>query len=149
MKLIKRQPGQAAHLNTMFDHFFNDDFLNWPASNVSRKWNNMPPANISENDDEYKVELAVPGMQKEDFKISLDQNILSISSEKNMEEKDEKANFSHMEFQHYSFTRTFHLPENRVAEEDVRASYENGVLSIALPKKPEAKKQSPKMIEIA
>ncbi len=149
MKLIKREPGQVANMNSIFDHFFNNDFLNWPVNNHNRRWNSVPAANISESDEAYKIELAVPGMKKEDFKVSLEDNMLSISSEINNEEKVDKSNFSHVEFRHQSFKRTFHLPEDRVNEEDIKASYENGVLSIELPKKAEAQKQAPKMIEIA
>lgn len=149
MKLIKKQPTQAASLNNVFDHFFNDDFLNWPTQTVNKKWGNIPPANILEDDDAYKVELAVPGMQKEDFKISLDENTLTVATDKKQEERKENINFSHVEFRSHSFTRTFHLPENRIVEEEIKAVYENGVLSIELPKKAEAKKQAPKMIEIA
>ncbi|HAD98665.1 MAG TPA: hypothetical protein DCG19_14735 [Cryomorphaceae bacterium] len=148
MKLIKRQPGQVASFNNVLDHFFNDEFFNWPVNGGVKRWSNMPPANISEDDESYKVELAVPGMKKEDFKISLEENTLTVSSELKNEKKEEKPNFSHVEFQHYSFSRTFHLPENRVSEEDIKASYDKGVLTIELPKKPEAKKQTPKMIEI-
>ena len=99
---------------------------------------NRPAANIIENENDFSIELAVPGMSKEDFNIKLEDDILTISSEqKEMEEKDEK-NFTRREFRYDGFSRSFTLPEI-VDQEKIKADYKNGVLNLMLPKSKEAK----------
>lgn len=148
MKIIKRNNAFSPSVNSAFNHFLTDDFLNWPAANAQKKWQNLPPVNISENDESFKVDLAAPGFNKDDFKLELDNNKLSVSAEHKSDKEGKTENFSHKEFIQSSFTRTFHLPENKVAEGDIKANYENGVLSLSLPKKEEAKRQAPRKIEI-
>jgi HSP20 family protein len=108
---------------------------------------NIPAVNITEHKDEYLVSLAVPGMKKDDFKIDLDGNMLTISSEKeeNKEEKDKK--FTRKEYNYSSFSRSFTLPEE-INKEKIEAKYEDGVLKIALPRKEEAKKLLAKHIAV-
>lgn len=99
---------------------------------------NRPAANIIENENDFSIELAVPGMNKEDFNIKLEDDILTISAEqKEMEEKDEK-NFTRREFRYDGFSRSFTLPEI-VDQEKIKADYKDGVLSLMLPKSKEAK----------
>ena len=99
----------------------------------------MPAVNISENMNEYKLELAVPGMKKDDFKIDIEGNMLTISTEmeENKEEKDEK--FTRKEYSYTSFTRSFNIPED-VKQENISAKYVDGVLMIQMPRKEEMKK---------
>ena len=105
--------------------------------------------NISENESGFQLDLAVPGMKKDDFKIELDNNILTISAEvKNEKEETNENGYSRREFSTSSFSRSFTLPENKVSENSIKANYENGVLSVSLPKKEEAKPKAAKMIEI-
>lgn len=129
---------RAERLPAIFEDFFKPwneimDFNGWA------KTMTVPAVNITDNRDEYKVSLAVPGLKKEDFKIDVDGNILTISSEKeeSNEEKDEK--FTRREYSYSSFTRSFTLPEE-VNREKIEAVYENGVLKLNLPKKEEVKK---------
>lgn len=106
-------------------------------------WNDnwMPATNIRDLDNKYEIELAVPGMKKEDFKISLDANLLTISAEKQSEVNEEKDNYSRREFNYGSFSRSFTLP--KIAEsEGIKAAYEEGILKIEIPKKEEAAKIS-------
>jgi HSP20 family protein len=100
---------------------------------------NMPAVNVIENTDEYKLSFAVPGMKKNDFKIDIDGNMLTISAE--VEEKKEKKEeeFTREEYNFSSFSRTFTLPDE-VNKEKVEAIYVDGVLKLSLPKKEEAKK---------
>jgi len=99
---------------------------------------NRPAANIIENDKDFSIELAVPGMKKDDFKVNLENDILTISVEKEeMNEKEDK-NFTRREFRFDSFSRSFSLPEV-VDQEKIKADYKNGVLSLVLPKSEEAK----------
>jgi HSP20 family protein len=132
---------------TVFDDFFkpwNEWFDN---GGLWGRVMNIPAVNITENKDEYKVALAVPGMKKEDFKIDVDGNMLTISSEKeeNKEEKDKK--FTRKEYNYSSFSRSFTLPDE-VNKERIEAKYEEGVLKISLPRREEAKKNISKHIAV-
>ena len=94
---------------------------------------NRPAANIIDNEKDFTIELAVPGMNKDDFKINLENDILSIAVEKEeVEEKDEK-NFTRREFRYDGFCRSFSMPDT-VDQEKIKADYKNGVLSVTLPK---------------
>ena len=104
---------------------------------------NRPAANIIDNEKDFTIELAVPGMSKQDFNIKLDDDILSISVEREeqeeQEEKEEK-NFTRREFRYDGFCRSFSMPDI-VDQEKIKADYKNGVLSVMLPKSEEAKVQ--------
>ena len=99
----------------------------------------LPAVNVTEDKDNYIVSLAAPGLTKEDFNVDIEGNMLTISSEKEerKEEKDEK--FTRREYSYSSFSRSFNLPED-VRQEAIDAKYENGILSIRLPRKEENKK---------
>lgn len=99
---------------------------------------NRPAANIIENEKDFVIELAVPGMSKEDFNIKLEDDILSISVEHKEAEENEEKNYSRREFRYDGFTRSFSLSEN-INQEKIKADYKNGVLSITLPKSEETK----------
>jgi HSP20 family protein len=107
---------------------------------TERRCHWMPATNISETDQAYNLEMAVPGFSKEDFRIDLEKNILTVSSvkEEKEEKKDEKAecNCHRREFGHSNFSRSFSLPEE-VDKDGIKAEYNNGVLMITLPKKEE------------
>jgi HSP20 family protein len=108
---------------------------------------NIPAVNVTEHEDEFMVELAVPGMKKDDFKIDVNGNMLTISSEKedSKEEKDKK--FTRKEYNYSSFSRSFTLPDE-INKEKIDAKYDNGILKIALPRKEEAKKLTAKHIAV-
>ena len=124
----------------VFDSIFNDTFFS------DRMMSRVPAANISESKDHYHVELAAPGLQKEDFKLSLDRDVLSISVEQNLENDSKERNFNKREFSYTSFVRSFTLPESADAN-GIEAKYENGVLCINILKREEAKQHS-RQIEI-
>jgi HSP20 family protein len=131
----------------VFDEFFkpwNEWFDN---SGLTGRIMNMPAVNITELKDEYMVSLAAPGLKKDDFKIDVNGNMLTISCEKeeNKEEKDKK--FTRKEYSYSSFSRTFTLPEE-INKERIEAKYEDGVLKIELPRKEEVKKLSAKHIAV-
>lgn len=88
-------------------------------------------------------------MDKKDFKITLEGNLLTISSEKQHNEESHEDNYTRREFSYQSFQRSFELPKNVVKEEEIKAKYENGMLLLTIPKKEEAKKKMPKQIAIA
>jgi len=133
---------------TLFEDFFkpwNEWFDN--GGNFWNKVLSVPAVNITENKDNYEVSLAVPGMKKDDFKIDVEGNMLTISSEKEetKEEKDKK--FTRKEYNYSSFSRSFTLPEE-VNQEKIEARYEEGVLKLMLPRKEEAKKTAAKQIAV-
>jgi HSP20 family protein len=146
---IVRSNHRNPEFNSLMKNFLSDDFLNWPNAKWEMNRNGMPPVNIAENEDGYNIQLAVPGMNKEDFKIELDGDSLVISAEIKGVREEKAENFTRKEFGFRSFKRSFILPENSVNAEAIKASYENGVLGVQLPKKEEAKPQPAKMIEIS
>jgi HSP20 family protein len=108
---------------------------------------NVPAVNILEQQNEYIVSLAVPGMKKDDFKIDVDGNLLTISSEKEESKEEKEKRFTRREYSYSSFSRCFTLPEE-VNKEKIEAKYEEGVLKIALPRREEAKKISAQHIAV-
>ena len=99
----------------------------------------VPSVNVVENKDDFKLSLAVPGMKKNDFKIDVTGNLLTISSEKEENKEEKNENYSRQEYNYSSFSRSFTLPEE-VNKEKIDATYVDGVLKLVLPKKEEAKK---------
>lgn len=146
MTLVKFNPenngtnGLMTGFNDVFDSIFNDTFFS------DRMMSKVPAANISESADLYHLELAAPGLRKEDFKLSLERNVLSISVEQTKQNDQPERNYNKREFSYSSFVRSFTLPES-ADENGIQAKYENGVLCIEIPKKEEAKMQS-RQIEI-
>lgn len=132
--------------------FFNDFFKPWNewfdnSGGLLGRAMTVPPVNITENKDDYLVSLAAPGMKRDDFKIDVDGNMLTISSEneENKEEKDKR--FTRREYSYSSFSRSFTLPDE-VNKEKIEAKYEDGVLKLTLPRKEEAKKPAAKHIAV-
>ena len=123
----------APVLNPFFDNFFESDFFD------NRNNGNLPSANIKEKEDQFEVELAIPGFDKDDVNIELNDNVLTVSSEKSDQSEEKDAHYSRREFQYSAFTRSFRLPDN-VNEDDIKAKFNNGVLSVAIPKMKELKK---------
>ncbi|MDC6362729.1 MULTISPECIES: Hsp20/alpha crystallin family protein [Flavobacteriaceae] len=112
------------------------------------KWNTTVPAvNIKDNEKEFELELAVPGVKKEDFTVEVDHDVLTVSSEIKSESKDTKENYTRKEFSYSSFKRAFTLPET-VDGSKIDAKYEDGVLKLTLPKKEEALPKPKRLISI-
>ncbi len=131
---------------TFFNEFLNRDMFD--LANTSFSNSTLPAVNIKENKGNFIVEVAAPGMSKDNFKIEIDNSLLVISSEKeesNEEVKD--GEFTRKEFSYQSFKRSFTLPET-IQEDKIEANYKDGVLMISLPKKEEAKKKQKQMIKI-
>jgi len=135
-------------LPSMFDRFFEGDLFDWSNRNFSNTNTTLPSVNIKENSDEFKVEVAAPGFDKNDFKLELNHDVLTISSEKEIEnETKDDEHFSKREFSYQSFTRSFTLP-NTVDGEKIDACYDKGILYISIPKREEMKPKPSRMIEI-
>jgi HSP20 family protein len=136
-------------LPSLFDHFFENDLYDWSNRHFSITDTTLPSVNIKESADEFEVELAAPGLVKTDFSIDLNHDLLTISSEKKIEnETREGQQFARREFSYQSFSRTFTLP-NSVDNDKIKAKYENGILRVSIPKREEAKPKPPKHIAIA
>lgn len=136
-------------VNTLLDDFFSRDIFDWTDKNFSAMGSNLPSVNLKETDNKIEVELAAPGMKKEDFKVEIDNNMLMISSEKEeeKEEKRKKDNYIRKEFNYQSFFRSFSLPEY-VDENKVEANYKDGILHIDIAKKEGSHKKIAKKIDI-
>lgn len=150
MTLVKRNGSLLSPFPTLFDDFFSRDLFNWNNSNYSESNTTIPAVNIKETADSYEVEVAAPGMTKNDFKVELDGNLLTISSQKrNQEDQQEAGKFFRREFSYQSFQRSFTLQKDVVDIEKIEAHYENGLLHLLIPKKEEAKQKGPRLIEIS
>jgi HSP20 family protein len=134
---------------SLFDHFFENDLYDWSNRHFSTTDTTLPSVNIKESQDEFEVELAAPGFQKTDFTIELKHDMLTISSEKKIEnETKEGQQFARREFSYQSFSRSFVLP-NTIDNDKIKAKYENGILKVIIPKKDEAKPKPARQIAIA
>lgn len=131
-------------LSSWMDDWFSRDFNTLLSENA--RWT-TPSVNIKETDDHFGLEVAAPGLKKSDFNIALDNGLLTISSEKKVEDKQEEGHYTRKEYSYQSFKRTFTLPDS-VDAAAISAVYEDGILNVVLPKKEEAKTQPPKTIEI-
>ena len=126
------------------DSFFRENFLN------DSDWATSPAVNIVENKEGFRIEVAAPGLDKEDFHINVDKNVLVISSEKeaSTESKDEKdEKYFRKEFSYSSFKRSFSLPEYADTDK-IKATHANGVLNVFIPKRDEAKEKPARAISI-
>jgi HSP20 family protein len=146
MTLVKFNPnnnkksGLMKGYNDVFESIFNDSFFS------DRMMSRVPAVNISESQDHYHLELAAPGLKKEDFKLNLEREVLSISVEQSQQENLKERNYNKREFSYSSFVRSFTLPES-ADENGIDAKYTDGVLTIDIPKREEAKTQT-RQIEI-
>ncbi len=150
MTLVKTNGNLLNPLPLLFDDFFNRDAFNWKHENFSNTNSTIPAVNLKETPENYEVEVAAPGMNKQDFKVELTGNTLSIRSEKNQEkETKEGEKYFRREFSYQSFQRTFELQKDVVDIDKIEARYENGLLKLLIPKKEEVKQKAPRLIEIA
>ncbi|MFL5740990.1 MAG: Hsp20/alpha crystallin family protein [Flavisolibacter sp.] len=145
MSIIRRNDLFPA-MYSLFDDMLTRDL--WGSNNSSTN-TTIPAVNLRETNDNFVVEMAAPGMSREDFKVELDGNMLTISSEKN-EEREQKdgERFTKKEFSYQSFQRSFQLHKEVVDADKIEAKYENGVLHLVIPKKEEVKQKPPKTIQI-
>ena len=118
--------------NDVFESIFNDTFFN------DRMVTRVPAVNISESENNYHVELAAPGLKKEDFKLNLERNNLVVSVETAAQHQDNQKYYSKREYSYSSFVRSFTLPES-ADESRIDASYTDGILRIDIAKREEAK----------
>jgi HSP20 family protein len=125
-------------------NLFDDDFF--PV--LTNRTSSMPAVNIKENEKNFTLELAVPGMDKKDLKIDINEDVLTISSESKSENEENQDGYKRKEFSFSSFCRSFYLPEN-VNREKIGASYKDGILSVEIPKVEEEKNKITRQIKIS
>lgn len=146
MNTLKFSPARRMHPSNFFGSFpsfFEDAFSGKDYASF------VPSVNIAENEKEWKLEVSAPGFSKEDFKINLEKEVLTISAEHKAEVNKDEKNYTRREFSYGSFTRSFRIKDNTVDVEKIAAAYENGILHISLPKMDVAPEKTVKEIRVA
>lgn len=149
MNYLKFSPQRKAYSHPFFSNvlpsFFDEAF----GSRESAAF--MPAVNIAEDEKNWQIEVSAPGFSKEDFRIRLENETLTISAEhkEEIEAGKEAKKYSRREFRYGSFSRSFRLPKEKVNEEAINAAYDNGILMLTIPKKEEEKKEQLKEIKIS
>lgn len=149
MKLTRFNNGhrqQPTTTNSIFDNFFNEDFFK-PFYTDRPAFQTRPSVNIVELADVFRIEVAAPGLVKDDFKVNLDKETLTISVTKETAQTEETESYKHREFNYASFERSFRLPKS-IDTANISGKYENGVLTVTLPKLEEAKEKPARDIAI-
>lgn len=141
-EIKKNEIGFPSMFGDLFDY---DKFFGTPFFRDFNK--SFPATNVKENDKEFKIELAAPGYKKEDIKINLENDVLTISAETKQEKNDENEKFTRKEFSYNSFSRSFQMPSTADGE-NVNANYEEGILKLTVGKKHEAVKENKKNIQV-
>lgn len=131
-------------LPSLIDEMFNQDF-NGGSIITDKPF--IPAVNVIEADNAFSLEMSIPGFKKEDVNIEIDQDVLTIQSEVETSREEKTEQFTRKEFSKKSFKRSFNLPET-VNQDRIEANYENGILTISLPKKEEALPQPKRMITL-
>ena len=137
---------------TLFPSFFDDDAFTLPSRMLERPFFRdtelLPAVNIKDNTHTFDLELAVPGYKREDLKVTVENDLLTVSSERKNESEEEKGGYTRREFKYSSFTRSFQLPQNADGEK-VTAAYDSGVLKLSIPKTKVSAKPSGREVRIA
>ena len=134
-----------SYVPAYWDDFFNDKFFN--QLNSANCSGNSPAVNISEDDTGYTIEVAAPGIARKDFNLEVENDVLTISTEKKESKEDSKPNFLRREFDYQTFKRSFQLPET-IYQDKIKASHDSGILTLTLPKKEEEIQKAPRQIEV-
>lgn len=137
---------KRVYMPSLLDELLNDNFLG--GISHERYNSTMPAVNIMEGDESFTIEFAVPGFEKKDFKIDLNNNILEVSSLKEVNNDEANGKILRNEFCYNSFKRVFTLPDT-IDSEKIKANYKDGILSISIPKREEAKVKPVRQISVA
>ncbi len=149
MTLAKLSNNWIPSFPSLVDRFFDGELMDWNSSNYSSTNSTLPAVNVKENENEFLIDVAAPGLTKEDFTVNYDNGRLTISSEKeNEKEEKDGEKVTRREFSYQSFQRSFTVAQNIVDAEKIEAHYNNGILHISLPKRDEVKPKPTKQIEI-
>jgi HSP20 family protein len=137
---ISKRGFRPFYMGTVFDN----DFFPLMSNHTSP----MPAVNIREDDTRFILDLAVPGIDKQDLKIDINEDVLTISSETKNESEENRDGYRRKEFSYSSFCRSFQIPEN-VKREKIEANYKDGILSVSLPKFEEEKNKISRQVKIS
>ena len=148
MKTLMRRNRMYPEIPSLFNEFFNGEVFDTNNFDSLGEGSTLPSVNIMDTENSFEIEVAAPGMTKKDFKVELNNNVLTISTENENSKEDENENYTRKEFSYHSFLRSFSLPENKVDGNKISAKYKNGILLVSLPKMEEAKLKPVRMIEI-
>ncbi len=143
MTLLKRRDKDVGtNVPNLFEDFFGSDLFD--RLGAMSGGSNLPSVNIRDQKDRYSIEVAAPGLNKDDFNVEIDEGALTISSSKEASDEQKEGDYTRREFNYTAFQRTFTLPDT-VKEDDISAEYEDGVLYINIPKKEEEKREKKKI----
>ena len=132
----------------VFNQLFNRELLDFSNLGISADDATLPAVNILEDEHRILIEVAAPGLKKEDFQLQLDQNLLTVSSEEADENKESGDHYSRREFRYRFFRRQFNIPVEIINGEGIQATYQDGILLLTLPKRDELKPKPARSIEI-
>ncbi|MCL4481464.1 MAG: Hsp20/alpha crystallin family protein [Bacteroidetes bacterium] len=133
---------------SLLNQLFNRELLDWNNTGFSAEDSTLPAVNILEDENRIQIEVAAPGMKKDDFKVELNQNRLTVSAESEKESNETNERYSRKEFNYRSFTRQFNVPVETINGDQIQASYKDGILMLTLPKREELKPKPARAIEI-
>lgn len=150
MSLPRLFANDYSSIPSLIDKIFEGNLMDWNTWNFAGSNSTLPAVNVCETQDEYKIDVAAPGLDKNDFKLNYDNERLTISSERKdeQEEKDGET-ITRREFRYQSFQRSFTVPGDMVDADKISAKYENGILHVNLPKREEAKPKPAREIKIS
>jgi HSP20 family protein len=152
MKSLVRTNGNSfSSIPSLLNDFFTEDWLDSSVANWRSAGATLPAVNVKETNDDFRIEVAAPGMKRDDFRVELDNSVLTISSqmEDRKEQTDKSGRYTRREFSYQSFQRSFSLPENNVEGAKISAKYTDGILHVTIPKKEEAKVKPARQITVS
>jgi HSP20 family protein len=133
---------------SFFNNLFSRELMDWNNAGFSAMDTTLPAVNILEDENRIQIDVAAPGMKKEDFKVNFDQNRLTVSAEKEEEKNATNDRYARKEFCYSSFSRQFNVPVETIDGDQIQATYKDGILSLVLPKREELKPKPARAIEI-
>jgi HSP20 family protein len=148
MNLVRFQKPRYSVNQSLVDQLFNDFLRNDFHENYLNNCKNSPATNVFETENEFKIQIQLPGFSKENLNINFQNSFLTVKVEKENTEKQEEYKYAHREFEAYNFEKQFRVPKT-VDSEKINAKFENGILNILLPKKEEALEKAPVEIKVS
>jgi len=146
LAMIPMLRSRGSSIPSLVDTFFGDDFLSNFFDNTNL--GTVPAVNIIESKDDFAIEVAAPGLEKKDFNVDVHNNVLTISSQKEFKDEQRDEKVMRREFSYTAFKRSFSLPDGADSDK-IKASYKDGILTVTIPKKEEAKEKPARQISIS
>ena len=148
MKSLMKNSSLFPAIPSLLDELLNRDWLDSSQGTWKTTGSTLPAVNVQENNNELVIDVAAPGMKREDFQVELDNDVLTISSQQqqSQEDKDDQGNYTRREFSYHAFQRSFQLPGNKVKGNEITAKYKDGILHVTIPKSDDAKRKPVKQI---